>query len=199
MTDSGTVLSPAIPGHQMNLPEAKVPGFVLCGGRSRRMGQDKAMMEVRGRPMAVHAAEVLRSAGCSPVHLVGRQPDLKTLQWPTIDTESGMHHPLQGVVAALKHTQLVPKHFILIAACDLIHLTTDAVRKLLDHQKGCVAYDGSRVHPLLCLLPTARLKLCEEILKCQQSAHRMVQGLDRISLPPEVLANANTPDQLSER
>ena len=46
-------------------------GAVLCGGASRRMGTDKAFVEVGGQPMAERVAAALEEAGCAPVVFVG--------------------------------------------------------------------------------------------------------------------------------
>ena len=46
-------------------------GAVLCGGASRRMGTDKALVEVDGVPMAERVAGALHAGGCAPVVFVG--------------------------------------------------------------------------------------------------------------------------------
>ena len=33
-------------------------GFVLVGGKSRRMGQDKSLLELEGKPLAQRAADL---------------------------------------------------------------------------------------------------------------------------------------------
>ena len=38
-------------------------GAVLCGGRSRRMGRDKALIEIGGVPLAMRVASAVRDAG----------------------------------------------------------------------------------------------------------------------------------------
>ncbi|QDG38254.1 molybdenum cofactor guanylyltransferase [Alteromonas mediterranea] len=49
-------------------------GVVLAGGASRRMGQDKALMQFNGRTLITHASQLLASAGCQHV-LVSRNQD----------------------------------------------------------------------------------------------------------------------------
>ena len=46
-------------------------GVVLCGGESRRMGQDKAVLEIAGRAMALRVADALHAAGASVVVALG--------------------------------------------------------------------------------------------------------------------------------
>ncbi|HEX3090596.1 MAG TPA: NTP transferase domain-containing protein, partial [Ilumatobacteraceae bacterium] len=46
-------------------------GAVLCGGASRRMGSDKATMQVAGVAMARRVADALTAAGCARVFAIG--------------------------------------------------------------------------------------------------------------------------------
>ena len=71
-----------------------IPGFVLAGGRSLRMGQDKALVQLDGIALASRMAHTMSQAGCTQVTLVGRQTYLADLGWPALsETEAG-HHPL---------------------------------------------------------------------------------------------------------
>src|SRR5688572_7864759 len=75
---------------------------VLCGGVSRRMGTDKALVEIDGTPMAVRVARALTAAGARRVIAVGG--DARALASAGLevvpDLEPGAG-PLGGVVTAL--------------------------------------------------------------------------------------------------
>ena len=85
-------------------PEAV--GFVLAGGQSSRMGQDKALLPFAGRPLVTHALAILRQAGLS-VSIAGARPSARaSLEAfaPVIeDPEPGLG-PLAGICAALAST-----------------------------------------------------------------------------------------------
>ncbi|MGH9187147.1 MAG: NTP transferase domain-containing protein, partial [Acidimicrobiales bacterium] len=50
-------------GRLIDAVSAGWSGAVLCGGASRRMGRDKALLVVDGSALAVNVAEALRTAG----------------------------------------------------------------------------------------------------------------------------------------
>jgi molybdopterin-guanine dinucleotide biosynthesis protein A len=76
-----------------------VNAFVLAGGQSTRMGRDKALLEINGRPLAEHALALLRSLDLSP-RICGSRPDLARFAMVVPDNfpRSG---PLAGIEAAL--------------------------------------------------------------------------------------------------
>ena len=79
-----------------------VAGFVLAGGRSSRMGSDKALVSLAGRPMITHALSVLRDAGLTAV-IAGARSSLTQFA-PVIADDSPDAGPLAGICSALAST-----------------------------------------------------------------------------------------------
>jgi molybdopterin-guanine dinucleotide biosynthesis protein A len=134
-------------------------GAVLTGGASSRMGRDKALLEVGGRPMAAIAASALRDAGAVDVVSVGGDRaglEALGLRWMA-DAHPG-EGPLGAIITALEATTT---DLVAVLACDLPAVTAAAVRQIVDGVEGdgAIAQAGGRVHPLLaayrrsCLLP----------------------------------------------
>lgn len=117
-------------------------GFVLVGGRSSRMGRDKALLPLRGRTMVeVVAAAVAGAAGSAT--LIGNPDCYGRLGFPVIPDERSGLGPLGGIATALAASHA---HWNLIAACDMPNLTTPFLESLFN-----AAEDGGGD----CLLPEA--------------------------------------------
>lgn len=134
-------------------------GAVLAGGASRRMGTDKALIEVGGQPMAAQVAGVLRAAGAGSVVLVGAsRQTARALDLDTIVDQDPGSGPLGGLATALawadQHGR--PGLILLVAATDQPSLRAASLNSLVaalsDAGPACVAArfvsgDGRR-HPL---------------------------------------------------
>ena len=85
-------------------PEAV--GFVLAGGQSSRMGQDKALLLFAGRPLVAHALSIFSRAGIA-ASIAGVRSSARTALEafaPVVeDAEPGLG-PLAGICAALAST-----------------------------------------------------------------------------------------------
>src|SRR5438034_11030300 len=99
------------------MPAIEVSGFVLAGGKSTRMGQDKALLDWHGQTLLNHMVNLLRAVA-DQVHVVGRDhlPD----HWPGLG-------PLSGIATGLE-TGLTDAN--LFVAVDLPHLTKDFLKYL---------------------------------------------------------------------
>ena len=108
-------------------------GAVLCGGASRRMGTDKALVELQGRALASRIADALTAAGASRVVAIGgNAPALRALG---LDVVSDLHPgegPLGGIITALgcfaAETELVA-----VLACDLVSPDPTTIRTLVSY------------------------------------------------------------------
>ena len=83
-------------------PNPDAAGFVLAGGRSSRMGEDKALVRLGGQPLVVHALDILRGAGLT-ASLAGGSSALAAFAPLVPDSQPGLG-PLAGICAALAST-----------------------------------------------------------------------------------------------
>src|SRR5208282_241992 len=83
--------------------ETDAIGFVLAGGQSSRMGRDKALLELAGRPLVEHALSILEGAGLAAMIAGIASPAPRSLPIFSLlieDASPGLG-PLSGICAAL--------------------------------------------------------------------------------------------------
>src|SRR5436305_14932538 len=110
-------------------------GWVLVGGKSSRMGRDKALLEdASGEPLALRLA-ALRRGVCGEVALIGdpsKYADLGLRVFPDNFADAG---PLAGIEAALRVTSA---EWNLIVACDMPALDPAIFEQLFAAGGDCV-------------------------------------------------------------
>ncbi len=109
-------------------------GVILAGGRSSRMGRDKAFVEVGGIAMIDRVASALTAAGLEIVVSGEHRPGVP---FPFVPDDGGAG-PLAGLVAVLAAQRDRP---LFLAAVDQPLLRPDTVR-------GLLRLDGDAVVPL---------------------------------------------------
>lgn len=84
------------------MSETKLPihGFVLAGGKSSRMGRDKALLELGGHPLVQIAVEKLQ-AFCAEVSIAGNRDDLTEFA-PLVYEDRVDCGPAAGIEAGLR-------------------------------------------------------------------------------------------------
>jgi molybdenum cofactor guanylyltransferase len=80
-----------------------VEGWVLAGGASVRMGRDKALLEIGGRPLIALALDKLRALHFAP-RIAGSRPDLAQFA-PVVPDNFLRCGPLAGIEAALSASE----------------------------------------------------------------------------------------------
>lgn len=99
-------------------------GYVLAGGGSTRLGRDKALVELGGKPLLLHAAELLESV-VRRVTVVASRRQYEALGVQIIPDEWPESGPLGGIVTALRHSALDAGQceWNLVLGCDMPFVT----------------------------------------------------------------------------
>ena len=107
-------------------------GVVLAGGRSLRMGVDKAMLQWRGRPLIEHQLGLLREAGLAEARVSGLRPDYGGVA----DSVTGAG-PLAGLASVAG--RVADGTDLLVVPVDMPLLTVELLRRLLVERQEALA------------------------------------------------------------
>jgi len=113
----------------------KRAGFVLAGGRSSRMGRDKALLSFQGCRLVQFVAAQAREA-VDQVTLVGEISRYANLGYPVIEDILPGRGPLSGVHAALTKTDA---EWNLILACDMPQVGRTFLEQLMTRAEASPA------------------------------------------------------------
>jgi molybdopterin-guanine dinucleotide biosynthesis protein A len=139
----------------------EISGFVLAGGRSSRLGRDKALLpwppnaaaEGNGQTLLAHAMARLQRV-CDTVSICANRDDLPTTEIVIPDARPGSG-PLGGIVAALEHSTT---DWNLLLAVDLPFLPVAVLQSLAARASApaetMVASGVASLPSLLCVLPS---------------------------------------------
>ena len=115
---------------------APLAGLVLCGGGSRRMGTDKALLLVDGQPLVLRVAELLSSVA-DPVLLASGKPGrLGDLGLAEVEDAIPGAGPLAGLVAGLEAS---PHDLLGVVAADMPFASPELLRHLAERAGGADA------------------------------------------------------------
>lgn len=142
-------------------PPDAIFGLVLAGGASRRMGADKALAVLAGRPLLAHA--VARLAPQVGRVAIARDPALpmptETATLPRLaDPFPGREGPLAGILAGLEWAAAAGAARLQVVPVDAPFLPADLVARLAaaaPAEVPVIARSGDRLHPVVALLPVA--------------------------------------------
>ncbi len=188
-----------------------VAGFVLTGGKSSRMGQDKALLKLGGKPLALRAAEQLQPLAAE-VFLVGDSARYAGPGFPVLDDCVRDKGPLAGIVTALGYSR---RDWNLILACDLPFVEARFLQLLITRAASSgechavVPVNHLGWQPLCAVYHRRCLPVFEEVLgspkpkislaypRLQVEAIKIGEQ-EEFAFPERMFKNINTPDDLKE-
>ncbi|MEM9333480.1 MAG: NTP transferase domain-containing protein [Pseudomonadota bacterium] len=187
------------------MPSA-LSGLVLAGGRSRRMGTDKALLVNNGESQLAMAVRLLRDV-CDAVFVSTREDQVdepERARFPQLVDRYDDLGPVAGILSAMDER---PDDDWLVVACDLPKLSAQTLQALIDERGSeapMIAFRSSQndLPEPLCAIYTRRSasilrRFVDDGLKCPRKM--MINSDTRlIDLPvPDALDNMNSPEDLA--
>ncbi len=182
----------------------EVTGVLLAGGRSQRMGTDKARLWVRDKSLFEHPLAMLQRF-FPRVLVAGDRPDLARPGVPVVaDRYPGS--ALGGIHTGLR---AATTDWVFVAPCDMPYPNAELVRRLLARRAGVdavVPRTPQGYEPVFAAYHKRCLSPMESMLR--QDQYRIYDFYQRVAIrflePPDLplgweraLLNLNTPDQVS--
>lgn len=184
---------------------------IIAGGRSRRMGRDKAFVELGGKPLIEHVISRSADLGQTETILITNKPaQYARLGLPMYRDILPDKGSLGGIYTALVHARSPD---VLVLACDMPFVNMDLLRfmtsmisddidiivpRVEGYPQGLHAiYKKTCIEPIARQLATDRLKI---IRFYGQMRLRYLDETDYAAFDPQgrSFANLNTPEELAE-
>ena len=169
-----------------SLPDEKawsesVTAVVLAGGASRRMGRDKGLLPINGKPLVEHIVAQLRPYFAEV--LVGCDDCKKYsfLDVRFVPDETPGQGPLMGILSCLAASRT---ELNFVTACDIPNINLDFIAHLLRDSNGCdavVPMTGEGLYePLFAVSRKSIVPVARDLL---EHGHRKISHLfDRVSV-----------------
>lgn len=107
----------------------RIAGVVLAGGRSSRMGQDKAFLDFGGKPLIDHMMILLRDTGLEDIYVSG---DIEG--YPSIPDTQSFNGPACAIADVMAH--LTGYDGVLFVPVDMPLLSVGVLETLMQNDGG---------------------------------------------------------------
>jgi molybdopterin-guanine dinucleotide biosynthesis protein A len=166
---------------------------VLAGGRGRRMGRPKALVELDGRPLISYPLAAAAQAGLDAVVVAKAGTNLPELDVPVWREPDEPVHPLLGIVTAVEQADGP----VVAVACDQPFVTPELLQRLATGPEAAVRV-GDRLEPLPARYEPAALPALRAALDSESSLRRTLASLAPVEMECEasLVASVNTPEEL---
>lgn len=190
--NTGQDADDSAPLQAMTADRPPLLGVVLAGGRSSRMGRDKAELPWNGRNLLDRQLAILREAGVDRALVSGRRPGYDAVA--DIEKE---HGPLGGLASIA--TAIEADADLLIIPVDMPLLTPTLLSQLARARPAarCLRY-AERVLPMRLRLDNASRAILQKVMSANTPRQRSLRHLQQIMRVEEIPLSPESVDQFSD-
>ena len=182
--------------------QEKATAIIMAGGDSSRMGADKSMLPIKGRPLIEHIGERLRGTFGQILISTNEVEKLAFLGFEIIPDKTPGQGPLMGIASALEGSA---NELNFVVSCDIPHIELWFVRRMLSEAKAVdvvIPTTGDeKYEPLFAVYRKSALEAINEVL---DSGRRKISdvfarcNVKYIELEAERFVNLNTMAEYEE-
>ncbi|GIZ07546.1 molybdenum cofactor guanylyltransferase [Flavobacterium sp. UMI-01] len=179
-----------------------ITAYILAGGKSSRMGTDKGLLSLKGKPFVSHICEALQPIVGSNIVIVSANSDYDFLGFSRIEDLIDDKGPVGGIFTALKHSK-TKLNFVLSVDAPLV--STDLLQWLADKHEDLYMMSqvqaGEKASPLIAIYDrSCKIAFGEHLAAKQLKLREVVEDLSHQTLVvPEKwqnqVRNINTPEE----
>lgn len=184
----------------------EITAIILAGGQSSRMGTDKGLVILNGKPLVEYVIDIVKKITPN-IFIVTSNPGYERLGYTCVpDIKKGMG-PLAGILTGLIHSSTRKN---LLLGCDTPFITKELisflVSKLSDEavqlttyrQKAeplCSVYDKSCISRFSECIEKGRLKITDAV---KETDHRLVDLDNEAWMTGNEFVNINSEEELAK-
>jgi molybdopterin-guanine dinucleotide biosynthesis protein A len=145
----------------------EITGVILAGGKSSRMGTDKGLVLLKGKPLIQYVIEALFMV-VSKVIIISNNEEYNKFGlevYPDLIKEKG---PVGGIFTALTNSSTITNIFV---SCDTPFVTEELLNLLIKNSLGfdvTIPSFNNRVHPLIGVYKKSALTIFKQSLDNNQ-------------------------------
>ncbi len=143
------------------MKQSNITAFVLAGGKSSRMGQDKGLLHFEGKHLIEHVIDKLKPVVGSII-IISNQTGYNHFGLEVIEDEIKNVGPAGGIYTALKYSKT---DLNFITACDMPYINTEAIKFMIDQTEDfdiCIPSNQGQIEPLFGIYSKECLPIWEQ-------------------------------------
>lgn len=185
----------------------QITGIILSGGKSIRMGTDKALLKLGDKSLIETAIDICKPV-CTSIIISSNNPEHGKFGYPVIADDLQDCGPIGGIYSSLKHSET---EWNFVISVDAPFVTTPFIRYLISEIGGSTAvipFHDKGMEPLIGLYHKNSLPEIEKMLKSgiYKMVHlinaldtKLVNAQNCIEKYPDLFRNLNSPEDFNKR
>ena len=182
----------------------QITGIILSGGLSTRMGSDKALLKVNGKPLLENAINICRQT-CTEILISSDNPKHQNFGFQVIPDQYKKSGPLSGIYSCLKSSNTEWNFVLSVDAAFVLPSFIEELKGKTGQFDAIVPVHKNGKEPLISLFNKSALPIMKEHLESANfKMYNLINALDSyfydsqkwVKKHPTIFHNLNSPDDI---